>query len=217
MPPAAAPSFALLAAALLVATARAGDLSALVRDDAGQPVADAVVSLVPLDASAPPFAPDQRPVEIAQSGKQYRPFVTPVRAGTRVDFPNEDAVQHHIYSVSKPKPFEKPLYDSGASESVVFDKPGVVTLGCNIHDWMIAYVVVLETPWFAKSDEAGRASVAGIPAGRYAVEVWHPRLAASARREVSLAGDGALEQAFDLQLKPARRVRRAPSGENKGY
>lgn len=215
--PSAARSSALLAVALLAAAVRAGDLSALVRDAAGQPVADAVVSLAPLDAPAPPYAPDKHPVEIVQSGKQYRPYVTPVRAGTRVDFPNEDSVQHHIYSVSKPKPFEKPLYESGASESVLFDQPGVVTLGCNIHDWMVAYVVVLETPWFAKSDEAGRAAVTGLPAGRYALEVWHPRLAAPVRQEVRLAESGALEQAFELRLKPDRRVRRAPSGESKSY
>ncbi|MEO0055293.1 MAG: hypothetical protein RLZZ50_1240 [Verrucomicrobiota bacterium] len=217
MPAASARSSAFLAAVLLATAAGAGDLSALVRDADGKPVADAVVSLVPLDAPAPPGAPETHPVKIAQSGKQYRPHVTPVRAGTKVDFPNEDAIQHHIYSLSKAKPFEKPLYEGGSSESVVFDKPGVVTLGCNIHDWMIAYVVVLETPWFAKSDEAGRASVAGLPAGRYAVEVWHPRLAAPVRQELSLTGGGALEQAFELRLKPDRRLRRAPSGENKGY
>ncbi len=216
MPPAARFSL-FLAVALAASPSRAGDLSALVRDAAGRPVADAVVSLAPLDAPAPPYAPEKDPVEIVQSGKQYRPYVTPVRAGTRVDFPNEDSVQHHIYSVSKPKPFEKPLYESGASETVVFDQPGVVTLGCNIHDWMVAYVVVLETPWFAKSDEAGRASIAGLPAGRYALEVWHPRLAAPVRQEVRLDESGTLEQAFELRLRPDRRVRRAPSGESRGY
>jgi len=208
---------ALLAGALAAGDSSAAEFSATLVDAAGKAVPDAVLSLAPLDAPAPAFSAPAAPVEIAQSGQQYRPFVTPVRAGTRVEFPNKDDIQHHLYSVSKPKPFEKPLYESGASETVVFDKPGVVTLGCNIHDWMVAYVVVLDTPWFAKSDAAGRASVAGLPAGRYRLELWHPRLAAPLTREIALAADSAVSEPLELRLKPERRIRRAPTGESRFY
>ena len=81
--------------------------------------------------------------------------VTVVQAGTKVVFPNRDTVQHHVYSLSKPKKFELPLYNPGQKESLVFESAGLVTLGCNIHDWMIAYLLVVPTPWFAKTDEQG--------------------------------------------------------------
>lgn len=212
-PPAA---LVLALAGLAAFTARAADFSVSLSDPSGKPVADAVLSLAPLDAPAP-ATPPAVGVQIAQTGEQYRPFVTPVRVGTLVEFPNKDDIQHHLYSVSKPKPFEKPLYESGSSESVLFDKPGVVTLGCNIHDWMVAYVLVLETPWFAKSDAEGRAAVAGLPAGRYRLELWHPRLAAPVSREVSLADAPAPAEKFELRLKPERRIRRAPAGESGAY
>ena len=208
--------FALALAATTHSAARAATVSATLSDPVGKTIADAVLSLTPLDAPAP-ATPPAAGVEIAQAGQQYRPFVTPVRVGTTVTFPNKDDVQHHLYSVSKPKPFEKPLYESGASETVLFDRPGVVTLGCNIHDWMAAYVVVLETPWFAKSGPEGRATVAGLPGGRYRLDLWHPRLAAPATREISLAADASAEEKFELRLKPERRIRRAPTGESGAY
>lgn len=211
------PALVLLAAlALSFAAARAGEVAATLTDAAGKPVADAVLSLMPLEAPVP-ATPPATGVEIAQMGQQYRPYVTAVRVGTVVEFPNKDDIQHHLYSVSKPKPFEKPLYESGASESVTFDRPGVVTLGCNIHDWMAAYVVVLETPWFAKSTAEGRAAVAGLPAGRYRVDVWHPRLAAPLSREVAVAAGGTTSETLQLRLKPDRRIRRAPTGEAGAY
>lgn len=205
-------------ALLAAATARAQSLAALLQDAAGQPVEHAVLSLKPLDAPLPPApAAPATGVEIAQIGEQYRPYVTAVRAGTSVEFPNKDDIQHHIYSLSKAKPFEKPLYDSGASESVLFDRPGVVTLGCNIHDWMVAYVVVLETPYFAVSSPDGRVALPALPPGRYALEVWHPRLAAPVAREITVAADATTAETLALKLKPDRRVRRAPAAESKAY
>ena len=216
MPSLPRPAIAFLALALGGALATAGEVSATLTDAAGKPVADAVLSLTPLDAPAP-ATPPATGVEIAQIGEQYRPYVTPVRVGTVVEFPNKDPIQHHLYSVSKPKPFEKPLYEGGSSETVTFDKPGVVTLGCNIHDWMVAYILVLETPWFAKSSAEGRVAVAGLPAGRYRLDLWHPRLASAITREVTVADATPLAEKFELRLKPDRRIRRAPVGESKTY
>ena len=196
---------------------RASDGSLAVRVQHGQlPLVDAVVSLTALDATVSPPAVFPE-VTIAQEDKEFDPYVTPVMAGTRVSFPNRDNVQHHIYSLSKPKRFEKPLYASGASESVLFDLPGIVALGCNIHDWMIGYIVILPTPWFAKTDTGGGAVVAGFPAGRYRLEVWHPRLAKPVSREITLAAGENSPESFTLQLKPDRRIRRTTDGRPGGY
>jgi len=181
----------------------------------GEPVADAVFSLVPLDAAVPPVSPDAH-AEIAQQGQEFLPYVTVVQAGTRVVFPNHDTVQHHVYSLSKPKKFELPLYNPGQNESLVFDVAGLVTVGCNIHDWMISHLVVVPTPWFAKSDAAGVVAITAPP-GRYRLELWHPRLAAQLTKEVVLADGTPARETFTLVLKADRRVRRAAPGKAGGY
>ncbi|HRI80982.1 MAG TPA: hypothetical protein PLF88_00950 [Opitutaceae bacterium] len=193
----------------------AAEVTFTVRDTRGGPIADAVVSLHPLGPTPAPAVPGE--AVIAQEDKEYDPYITPVLVGTKVRFPNRDTIQHHIYSLSRPKRFEKPLYASGAEESVVFDQPGVVVLGCNIHDWMIAYVVVLPTPHFAKTDSAGRAQLTGFAPGRYRVEIWHPRLAKTEVRELELTAVANPSLAVDLTLRPDRRIRRAPEPRTGGY
>ena len=186
------------------------EFAAVIHTPEGKPVADAVLSLTPLDGQAVPSlaAPVAPAVKIIQRGQEYEPLVTAIRTGSPVEFPNLDTVQHHIYSVSKPKRFEIPLYDRGRTETVVFDQPGVVTLGCNIHDWMLAYVVVLDTPWFATSDTMGRGSVAALPAGRYRLDLWHPRLAKPLTREIVVGAGAVQAEEFTLSLRPDRRLRR---------
>src|SRR5260221_397006 len=90
---------------------------------------------------------------------------------------------------ANPKRFEIPLYQAGASQSAVFDTPGVVPIGCNIHDWMVAYIVVLPTPFFAKTDATGAAPLPPLPSGRYRLEVWHPRAPAPLVQEITSAPD----------------------------
>lgn len=210
-----------LLAAVLLCLVRLGaapadtDVRAVIRDAKGELVPDAVISLYALDKQTTPTAAPGEPVEIVQKDQEYMPYVTVVRAGTEVVFPNKDSIQHHIYSLSKAKRFEKPLYAPGSHESVLFDQPGIVTLGCNIHDWMVAYVVVLPTPYFAKTDAAGVAQLK-LPAGRYRIEVWHPRLPAPDVREAKI-GPGAAPLDYALKLKPDRRIRRTPEGKASGY
>lgn len=180
-----------------------------------RPMEDAVVSLLPLDNTPPPA--NAVSTEIVQDNKEYEPYVTAIRVGTIVRFPNRDSVQHHIYSVSKPKRFEKPLYASGASETVLFDQPGVVTLGCNIHDWMLAYVVILPTPWFVKTGPDGVASLDGLPPGRYRLEIWHPRMVQPWSKEITLSSGTNPTENLTFKLKPDRRIRRAPTGFSGGY
>ncbi len=218
-------AIALITLVTVHSMARAGDLTVTVKGAKGDLIADAVVSLVPLDRSAPPPAAQTAPVEIAQEDEQYQPFLTVVRVGTRVDFPNKDRIQHHIYSASETKKFEKPLYAPGARESITFDQPGVVALGCNIHDWMVAYVVVLDTPWFARSGANGTVTLPGVAAGRYRVDVWHPRLLGpdrkSARvpvsREVTVSEGMASMESFTLTLAPDRRIKRSPAAKSGNY
>lgn len=202
-----------LAAATRVAAASA-TLTATVKDAKGAPVSDAVVSLIPLDHAAPP--PVESPGEIAQQTQEFLPYVTVVQAGTTVVFPNRDTVQHHVYSLSKAKKFELPLYNPGQKESLVFESTGLVTLGCNIHDWMIAYLLVVPTPWFARTDGQGQAAVAA-PAGRYRIEVWHPRLAAALTQEITLVAGETPARDFRLTLKPDRRIRRGGATKTGGY
>ncbi|MBF0503198.1 MAG: methylamine utilization protein [Candidatus Riflebacteria bacterium] len=104
------------------------------------------------------------------------PRVTAIQTGTQIEFPNHDTVQHHVYSFSKPKRFDLPLYKTETPQPVLFDKPGVVVLGCNIHDWMKAYVYVTDTPYFSKCGADGILKISNLPPGTYNIEFWHPQL-----------------------------------------
>jgi plastocyanin len=205
--------------ALTVATrALAADVSFSIADPKAQPIADAVISLVPLDRAPPADVTAAKP-EIDQHGQEFSPFVTVVRTGTAVHFPNRDTVEHYVYSESEPKRFQLPLYAPGKNETVVFDRPGVVALGCNIHDWMLAYVVIVDTPWFALTSPNGQATIRDVPNGRYRIEVWHPRARTVSTREFVVDSDraSALPQSFTLALKPDHRIRRPVEGPRGGY
>lgn len=193
---------------------QAAELRFVLADQNGRPVGDAVVTLAPAGGAI--TAPGEgRTFEIVQSDQEFAPYVTVVPVGATVVFPNRDNVQHHVYSLSRPKKFEFPLYDPGKSAQLVFDQPGVITLGCNIHDWMLAYLVVVPTPYFAQSDPAGQAGLAAPP-GDYMLEIWHPQLARPVRQTVQLTdADAALN--FTLRLGSDRRIRRAPTAEGGGY
>lgn len=208
------PLLVLLTLAAAVA-AGAAELTVTTRDGKGGAVADAAVALIPLDAPVPPPAPAAHN-EIAQQNQEYTAYVTIVQTGSTVFFPNRDTVQHHVYSLSKARKFELPLYNPGQAESFVFDVSGVVTLGCNIHDWMLAYLVVVPTPWFGKSDGLGEARVTA-PAGRYRLQLWHPRMTAAITEEITLADGRENRREFTLTLKPDRRIRRGPAGKTSGY
>jgi plastocyanin len=156
--------------------AGAGDLAVTVRSPSGAPVADAVVTV-----AAPHSGPIRFPwaYRMAQKNIQFDPFVLIVPVGADVSFPNLDSVRHHVYSFSPPKRFELKLYGKDETRVVHFDKPGVVQLGCNIHDGMIAFIVVVDTPFAAKTDAQGLAVIRDIPAGAQAVTTWRPYLHAS--------------------------------------
>ncbi|HSM95528.1 MAG TPA: hypothetical protein VLT91_05770 [Rhizomicrobium sp.] len=169
---------ALLAAvlALAVSPAVAGSVSIAVSDADGRPVRDAVVELA---ADAPTVLPASRiaaEAVIDQRHETFLPLVSLVRAGGRVVFTNNDTTKHQVYSFSPIRQFEFEVDQGQRSEPVVFDKPGVASIGCNIHDQMITYVYVAASPFAAMTDARGHAAFDDVPNGAYHAKVWHPQL-----------------------------------------
>lgn len=203
---------AALACLALSARAEAAQLNVTVRDAQGAPVKDAVVWL---ESAAGAGKNTAKPAAVGQIDQEFDPFVTVVSTGARVLFPNRDKVKHHVYSFSPAKSFEIQLYSGTPSEPIVFDKAGVVVIGCNIHDWMLAYVVVLDSPWFAKSDADGRAQLSKLPAGRYALHVWHPFQKADAGvQQIEFgAAQASRELSTQLELSPPQLKPRRPLGD----
>jgi plastocyanin len=165
----------LLISVLLASPAAAATIEAVVQDGRGAAVHDAVVYAVP---ESRPVPPAKRTAVMEQKNRAFIPHVLAVQTGTPVRFPNLDDVQHHVYSFSPAKPFQLPLYKGNPPTPVVFDKAGVVTLGCNIHDQMSAFIVVVDTPYFEKTAVNGRAALRDLEPGRYAVHVWAPDMRA---------------------------------------
>lgn len=180
------------------AQARAEPLHASVVDQTGAAVADAVVYAVPIGAKAP--APKSATAVIDQIKRRFVPLVSVVQTGTAVSFPNRDNIEHDVYSFSPAKRFELHLYHGVPAKPVVFDQPGLVVMGCNIHDQMIAYLLVVDTPWFAKTDARGQASIDDVPAGRYRLAAWHYRMAAQEPHATRDVAAGA-EQATALTVR----------------
>jgi hypothetical protein len=144
-----------------------------------------------------------------QQHRQFVPHILVVRAGTEIQFPNSDTVSHHVYSFSPAKSFELALYRQGSVHPpLVFDTPGDVTLGCNIHDDMVGYILIVDTPYFAITDGNGETSLAGLAPGKYRVHVWTPRLKradlpAPVELEVSEGAPATFGAQFTAKLSPA--------------
>jgi plastocyanin len=167
---------ALISALMFASPALAGDLTVIVRDAAGRPVRDAVITVTP--ASGVPRGPIRFnwPMRVAQQNIQFDPYVLIVPVGATVSFPNLDRVRHHVYSFSRGNRFEIELFGRDETRTHVFTSVGVAALGCNIHDQMLAYVKVVDTPWAAKTGATGEVTVSDIPNGGATLRVWHPRL-----------------------------------------
>ena len=203
----------------LLAELQAGELEVFIEDENGNPVKDAVVVATALiDNSTNSKASTEKPrtLTIAQIDKQFVPYVTAIRVGTAISFPNKDDILHNVYSFSKAKKFQLPLYKDEPPEPVVFDKPGVVILGCNIHDWTVAYVFVLETPYFAKTDSSGRAKLKDLPLGEYSVQARHPRKrrrGSSPALRILVGMEATQRSQFVIALKPEWRPQNAQNAD----
>jgi plastocyanin len=200
-----------------IAHAQNAEIAATVTDGRGMPVTDAVVIAVPADGGVRmPARPREDVVD--QVDKEFLPKVQAILVGTAVTFPNRDSVRHQVYSFSSAKRFELPLYE-GTPQAVVFDKPGVVILGCNIHDWMVGYIYVSESPYFAKTNAEGKAVLTDVPPRGYVVRVWHPQLAVAeeaTRKNVEAARAQRVEVVWSVNLKPEVKIRRPPTGGQRG-
>jgi plastocyanin len=159
----------------LAAPLVAAPLAVRVVDASGHPVRDAVVTLYPAGNAARPARPGGRFV-VSQKNIQFHPFLTIVPVGADVSFPNFDPTKHHVYSFSPAKRFELKLFAKDQSRTIHFDRPGVVALGCNIHDQMSAFIVVTDSAWTARTNAQGFAAFADAPNAPGRVTVWHPYL-----------------------------------------
>jgi len=193
-----------LLCALVLASAAsplvAAPLNVRVVDASGRPVRDAVVTLYPAGAAHPAHAGGR--YVVAQQNLQFRPFLTVVPVGADVSFPNLDPTKHHVYSFSAAKKFELKLFAKDQSRTVHFDKPGVVALGCNIHDQMSAFIFVTDTGWTARTNAQGIATFADAPNAPTRVAVWHPYLRAPGGQVQQAIAATQRNVGFQVKLRP---------------
>lgn len=216
-----AASAALVAALLLcvllrVAPAAAASLAITAQLPDGRPLADAVVTIQPVGKKVSPPAPIKAVMD--QMNRMFYPEVIVIPVGSTVSFPNSDSVSHQIYSFSPAKRFQLPLYRGKPYSPVLFDRTGVVILGCNIHDWMIGYIDVTDAPFYGTTDAQGTWS-AELPAGRYEITVWHPRMREQTPALVrDLSVDAKDRATLTLQLtkplRPAPMEGQSPSADS---
>jgi plastocyanin len=201
-----------LCAAVTAPDCRAGELAVSVIDTGGHGVSEVVVTVTPgLAAPAAQALPASPAPVMDQRNRAFAPRVLVVAVGSKVDFPNNDTVSHQVYSFSPAKKFQLPLYKGQFHPPVTFDQPGLVVLGCNIHDQMVGYIYVTDAPFFGKTDAAGTLRLPGLAAGEYRVTVWSPFIAdpaASLTRSVRVAAEE--PTAARVQLVDALRARPEP-------
>ncbi len=195
----------LLCCLLRAADALAATIVVAVQTADGRPLAGAVLTIHSLTGGDHPGVPVNAVMD--QVNRAFVPDLLVIPAGSTVEFPNSDSVSHQIYSFSAARKFQLPLYRSKPYPPVHFDQAGLVTLGCNIHDSMLAYVLVTDAPYFGRTDAAGSWSV-DLPRGTYRVTVWHPRMqeASPLEREIML-GDS---DRAALTLRLAKALQPAP-------
>ena len=192
--------FLLVACWLSSGQSVAAGFDAEIVDQGGKPLPNAVLTLQ--GNSAPALY--NLKADMDQRDKQYDPHVLAVHTGTQIRFPNSDNIRHQVYSFSTPKRFELRLYEGTPSDPVLFDKSGIVVLGCNIHDWMLGYVYVTDDPWFAVSDKKGLIHFDKLPAGHYRATLWHPQVADRLPQpggEIVVSATD-LKQRFSLSIQP---------------
>lgn len=189
---------------LLASTsAAAGALGVQLVDGGGRPIADAVVILKPVNGAAPKPRVEGN-YRVTQQNITFSPFVSIVPVGATVAFPNFDPFRHHVYSFSQAKRFELKLFAKDQTRKITFDRPGIVSIGCNIHDSMSAFIVVADSLWTARTTSTGIVRFGDLPGGDYVIQIWHPYLRApggilAVRRSVS--GSDRTEKIM-LSLRP---------------
>lgn len=185
----------------------AGTINATAISKSGAVVSDVVLFATPIGHPVPAAGKIDTAV-IAQQQMQFTPFVSVIRVGTDIKFPNYDKVEHHIKSFSPAKEFEIKPYQKGTPAPVLFDKTGIVVIYCLLHDWMRAYVMVVDTPYFGKTDDSGAYTLDNLPAGKYEVRAWHPDMGSikpALVQTVDVAATGRQELKFNFDFNPKKR------------
>lgn len=206
-------TIAVIAAANMQSTAFAvvPQFRIVVSDARGAAIPDAAVMLLPTEISgkaAPTVRPrlsvPAMPVVIQQLDRECVPRITLVAVGSRLSLPNNDAVPHSVYSFSPAKQFEFEVYVGSSPQVLTLDKPGVITLGCNIHDWMVGYIVVVDTPFAQTTDARGAVSLKNVPEGDYQLRVWHSQQRVGEHVAQLSATTASLPHAVVIDLAPPR-------------
>ena len=157
-----------VAFATVMAPVSAGTIDAKAVNKSGEAMSDVVIYATPVGGAAAASGQAEG-ATIAQDHLQFTPYVTVVRTGTEIKFPNYDKVEHHVKSFSAIKEFEIKPYEKTTPPPILFDKPGIVIIYCLIHEWMRAYVMVVDTPHFGKSDASGAVALNDLPPGNYEI------------------------------------------------
>lgn len=191
-----------LAVLACTSVAHAADLTVRVTSDAGAPVENAVVTFMPAVRPTAPIRFDWA-YQVAQRNLQFEPYILIVPVGAEVRFPNLDRVRHHVYSFSDGNRFELELYGRDETRSRRFTQAGIAAVGCNIHDQMQAYIVIVDTPFVGRTGADGSVVIRGA-AGAGELRVWHANLRARGgvmTRAVTLPATGPAQQSFAVQLR----------------
>ena len=202
----------------LADTATAATVGVYVHDQGDRPLQYAVALLTGADGTEIPFEIDAKVGEIGQFEEAFRPYVSAISRGSTLKFTNNDRTAHHVYSFSEAKPLDTVVPSGWSSDAYVFDVSGTVSLGCNIHDHMAAFLYVAPSPYFGIAGENGWIEIEGVPPGTYGLWTWHPRLPRSTPTESSITVD---ESGTDVEVKLKVRRKRgssgAPSREERAY
>ena len=189
-----------------------------VKNQSGDVVKDVVVSAYQKKTQEIPATTLKEIKIIDQVDKEFIAHVLPIQRGTAINFPNHDQIRHHVYSFSPAKNFEIPLYEGMPLKPVLFDTIGVVSLGCNIHDWMSAYIYVVDTPHFTTTDANGIATLK-LPLGEYNIRFWHPNIdkkSTDIHKIISVNTESSPSIAVQLGIKKTWSIRRSPFSLNQG-
>ncbi|MEE9344570.1 MAG: methylamine utilization protein [Methylococcales bacterium] len=195
------------------AIAYAEILNVTITDSSGNPVNNAVVSAYSKNVVSQTSVASETTIIIDQVDKKFVSHVTPIQMGAAISFPNHDQIRHHVYSFSSAKIFEIPLYKGIPTKPIIFKQEGIVTLGCNIHDWMSAYIIVIDSPYFATTDQQGRASLP-VPVGDYELRFWHrdaDEKTKNSKQSITIHSSETASLSVDFSFKPTGFSRRLPA------
>ena len=189
-----------LLALLVAGPAQADEVTVTVLDRDGEPVSGVAVYLE--DTATRASSGRGQTAVMDQVDTRFVPHLLVVQKGTLVEFPNSDPIAHHVYSFSQPNDFQLPLYKGDVHEPIAFDHPGLVTLGCNIHDQMLAYILIVDGPVFGMTNEAGQVTFDSPDSADATVSIWSPRI--RPRGETLTLDASKAEVVFQLQgrLRP---------------